>query len=166
MLNIFTKQITVLLLLGSFSLAQAQTSASDRMASEVMKVGEKTFTQENYKPGLVRHIVLFRYAHGISATTKREVMRRFLALKNKCLRNGKPYILAIEAGNQNSGEGADQELEQGFIVSFKSEGDRNYYVGHPIVTDRMFADPAHDAFKRYVGNKLDKNGVIVFDFSI
>jgi hypothetical protein len=33
---------------------------------------------------------------------------------------------------KNSCEGAARNLEQGFIVTFRSEGDRNYYVGQPV----------------------------------
>lgn len=130
------------------------------------QVNEEAFTHSNYKSGLVRHIVLFRYNKNLSSTAKQDIKKRFLDLKRTCLRNGKPYIVSIEAGSQNSYEGADQGLEAGFIVTFKSQGDRNYYVGHPIVTDEQFADPAHDAFKKFVGPKLDQDGVIVFDFSL
>ena len=59
-------------------------------------------------------------------------------------------------------------MSQGFIVTFKNESDRDYYVGKPFSAD---FDPAHDEFKQFVGPLLsiDQNGkldgVIVFDFN-
>lgn len=79
------------------------------------QVSEQTFTHPQYKSGLVRHIVLFRYASNVSAFQKNQIKARFLNLKNTCLRNGKSYIVSIEAGSQNSFEDADQGLEQGSL---------------------------------------------------
>ena len=120
----------------------------------------------HYKTGLIRHIVLFRYKDSVTAPQKREVIKRFLALKYLARRDGEPYIVSIDTGKQNSGEGASQGLEQGFIVTFKSQGDRNYYVGTPVVTNPAYFDPAHQKFKNFVGPLLDKNGALVFDYKI
>ena len=141
-------------------------SPADRLKQELAKVGVERFTAPNYKPGLIRHIVLFRYNGAVSSEQKEEVIRRFLALRTLSKRNGRIYILSIETGSEISGEGLDQGLEQGFIVTFKSQGDRNYYVGQPIVTDSRFYDLAHQAFKDFVGPLLDQNGALVFDFSV
>lgn len=73
---------------------------------------------------------------------------------------------SIETGPDISGEGLDQCFEQGFIVAFKSQADRNYYVGQPVVADPSFYDPAHQAFKDFVGPLLDQNGAFVFDFAV
>ena len=130
-------------------------------------VGVERFTSADYKPGLVRHIVLFRYDRSVSPEQKQEVIRRFLALKTLSKRNGAPFILSIETGSDISGEGLDQCFEQGFIVTFTSQGDRNYYVGQPVVTDPSFYDPAHQAFKDFVGPLIDQGGgAFVFDFSV
>lgn len=140
-------------------------SAADRLKAELEQVGVERFTAPDYKPGLIRHIVLFRYAPSVSQADRDEVKRRFLALKTEARRNGSPYIVSIETGGEISGEGADQGLEQGFIVTFRSQGDRNYYVGQPVVTDAAHYDPAHQAFKDFVGPLLDQNGALVFDFN-
>ena len=125
-----------------------------------------SYTAAGYHPGRVQHIVLFKYQDSVTAQQRQEVTRRFLALKTLCQREGKPYIESIVAGRQNSGEGAARGLEQGFIVTFASEGDRNYYVGTPVVSDARYYDPAHAEFKRYVGPLLaGDGGVLVFDFS-
>jgi hypothetical protein len=125
-----------------------------------------TITAPGYRPAVVRHLVLFRYAPSVTDEQKREVRDRFLALKGAARRDGRPYIVSIETGVQNSGEGASQGLEQGFVVTFKSEGDRNFYVGTPVVTDSRYYDPAHAAFKEFVGPLLDTNGALVFDFDV
>lgn len=112
----------------------------------------------------VKHFVAFKFDQSVSKSEKKLVMEKFLALKNKCLKNSKPYIVSIEAGLANSPEGADQAYEQGYIVTFVSEQDRDYYVGKPFFTN---FDPAHDEFKHFVGPLLQKNtGAFVFDFSI
>jgi hypothetical protein len=141
-------------------------SAAERLKQVLTQVGIERFTDSDYKPGVIRHIVLFRYGNQVSADQKLEVRRRFLMLKTLAKRNGENYIVSIEAGTEISGESADQNLEEGFIVTFKSEGDRNYYVGQPIVSDPRFYDPAHQAFKDFVGPLLDQNGALVFDFLV
>lgn len=154
---------------GGTSLASQNVdpcSAADRLKQELATVGVERFTAPDYKRGLIRHIVLFRYNKEVSSEQKEEVIRRFLALKKLGKRNGRTYIRSIETGSDISGEGLDQCFEQGFIVTFKSQGDRNYYVGQPLVTDPSFYDPAHQAFKDFVGPLLDQNGAFVFDFSV
>ncbi len=77
-----------------------------------------------------------------------------------------------ESANELSGEGASQGFEQRIVVTFKSQGDRNYYVGQPVVTDSNYCDPAHQAFKDFVGPLLERDdagnvtGVIVMDFKL
>lgn len=51
-------------------------------------VGYETFTAGDYKPGLVKHIVLFRYGHNVTSAQRAEVMRRFLLLRNTTRRGG------------------------------------------------------------------------------
>lgn len=127
-----------------------------------------TFTAPSYKPGVVQHIVLFKYKPGVSALDKQRVQQNFLNLQQTATRHGKPYIRAIVSGMQNSLENLHMGFEQGFILTFESEGDRNYYVGTPAVTDPQYFDPQHDAFKKFVGPFLTagNDGVLVFDFSV
>lgn len=141
-------------------------SAADRLKQELAQVGVDQFTSSRYKPGTVRHIVLFRYAAHVTQEQKDEAKRKFMALQTLCKRDGHKYIVSIDTGGEISGEGADQGLEQGFIVTFRSQGDRNFYVGQPVVTDSNFYDPHHQAFKDFVGPLLDQNGALVFDFAV
>lgn len=156
--------LAAVLFLQALSVSHAAT-AREILDAQQKKVGTAAFTSANYKPGTIHHIVLFRYKQGILPKQVSEVRQRFLALKTQARRNGKPYIVRIEEGVQNSGEGVDGGYQQAFIVTFQSEGDRNYYVGTPVVTNSRFFEPAHESFKQFVGPLLDsKNGVLVFDF--
>ena len=143
----------------------ATTSAS-KLYREVQDVGEAVFTAPDYKPGIVRHIVLFRYQKDVTAKERRDITQRFLALQKSSVRHGQPYIVSIETGTQHSGEGVDQNLEQAFVVTFRSQGDRNYYVGQPLVNDVNHFDPVHHQFKVLVGPWLAVWGVVVFDYTV
>jgi hypothetical protein len=145
--------------------ASVQDPAAERLRETLRRIGPAAFTARDYRPGLVRHVVLFRYRTDVTRAERREVVRRFLALRQQCRRGGWPYIVSIEQGGQISGEAAGGPFEQGFVVTFRSEGDRNYYVGQPVVTDAAYYDPAHEAFKAFVGPLLDRNGVTVFDYA-
>ncbi len=127
------------------------------------------FTYEFYNPGLLYHVVLFRFDPSVSTATKDEVFRRFCDLRSCTRPDGdKPYIVLFDAGTPNiSLEGVGMGFEQAFVVAFKSEGDRNYYVGKPIVTNPLYFDPRHDAFKSFVQPLLaDSGGVLVFDYMV
>ncbi|KAB0538939.1 hypothetical protein HNQ68_001598 [Pseudochrobactrum saccharolyticum] len=122
------------------------------------------FTAPDYKPGVIRHIVLFRYRPDVSDAQRMAVLLRFRNMKHTAKRNGEPYIVSIHAGRQNSFENLGQGFDQAFIVKFRSEGDRNYYVGTPAVIDPAFYDPEHQKFKEFVAPLLADRGSLVFDF--
>ncbi|WP_228391279.1 Dabb family protein [Komagataeibacter medellinensis] len=151
---------------GADSSSDAQISDATRaerlMASQV---GLRNFTAAGFHPGMVRHIVLLRFLPTITDAQRAEVVRRFMALGLVSRReDGSPVVSAIETGAQMSGEGADEGLQQAFIVTFRSEGDRNYYVGRPVVTDPAYFDPAHEAFKKFAAPYLVS--VVVFDYAL
>lgn len=156
--------------LTSFAAFKEEQGIDVYLKNEANKIGLAQFTASDYKPGIVKHIVLFRFNNTVTTTQKNLIRKKFLALKNKCLRQGHPYILGIEGGNQMSGEGLAHGFEQAYIITFKSEGDRNYYVGQPIFTNAHFYDSAHQEFKDFVGPFLDKpinsKGALVFDFAV
>jgi hypothetical protein len=115
----------------------------------------------------IQHVVIFRYKPNVSAATKAEFGRRFLALKSEARRNGRPYIVNITGGHAISREGFDRKLEEGFIVTFKSAADRDYFVGAPY---SKTMDPAHKALGSKVLPLLARahdgsvDGIFVFDF--
>lgn len=139
----------------------------DILSLKSKETGSKVFTAHNYHPGIIKHIVLFRYKENVTPEQKKEVIQQFLKLRDS-KRPGEqhPYVISIMTGSQNSGEKVSMGFEQAFIVTFNSEGDRNYYVGTPLVEDPAYYDPNHAEFKKFVGPLLANNhGVLVFDFN-
>ncbi|WP_048849724.1 Dabb family protein [Komagataeibacter europaeus] len=129
------------------------------------QVGLVNFTAPGFHRGTVRHIVMFRFLPVITDDQRAEVVRRFMALRQISRRNdGSPVIASIETGAQMSGEGLDEGLQQAFVVTFNSEGDRNYYVGRPVVTDPAYFDPAHEAFRKFAAPFIIST--LVFDYAV
>lgn len=149
---------------GVWTGAMASPPAQQARMQEMQEVGADAFTSHGYKPAMVRHIVLFQYQPSATTLEREEIKRRFLALRTQVRRNGAPYIVSIETGAQSSGEGADHGMDQAFLVTFCSEGDRNYYVGAPVVSDPAHFDPAHAAFKQFVAPYVAD--VVVFDYAL
>jgi len=115
----------------------------------------------------IQHIVVFRYQPGVSAPVRAENASRFVALKSLAKRDGRSYIVSIVGGRAISREGFDQTFDEAFVVTFKNEADRNYFVGKPY-SDAM--DPAHLALAKVVEPLLVHDasgkltGLFVFDF--
>jgi Stress responsive A/B Barrel Domain len=140
-------------------------AAAVAVQQDLAQVGLGAFTAPDFRPGLIRHIVLFRFLKAVTPLQKAEVARRFLELAVDSRRpDGRPLVVSIETGMQDSGENADEGYEIGFVVTFRSEGDRNYYVGRPVVNQPGFFDPAHDAFKAFASQYLA--GAMVFDYRV
>lgn len=166
MVFIFT--VTIITIISGLSVLNGQTQSLTQMTFSETTLQNFTPTQliaPDFKTGIIQHIVMFRYKPEVSAEQRHQVLDRFLQLKTSAKRDGQPYILSIDVGAQNSSfEGAGQGFNQAFIVQFRSEGDRNYYVGTPLITDPNLYDPAHQKFKTFVGPLLAENGALVFDF--
>ncbi|MGX7345415.1 Dabb family protein [Acetobacter pasteurianus] len=142
-----------------------QDTAAQATHALVKQIGEQRFTAPDFRPSTVRHMVMFQFRPTATAAERQEVTRRFLELATHSRRpNGAPVVASLEAGPQNSGENADLGLDYGYLVTFRSEGDRNYYVGRPIVHTSGCFDPTHDAFKKFAAPFLVK--VVVFDFTV
>lgn len=110
------------------------------------QVGFAQFTAPNWHVGPVRRIVLIKYKNGVSEAQKSELTARFLRLVHDSHRaDGRFVIDSIEASVPQGGAGFDQV----FTLTFRSEGDRNFFAGAPIVTDTAFADPARVAFAAF-----------------
>jgi hypothetical protein len=139
----------------------------EELQGESSAVGVEQFTARDYRPQSVRHIVLFRFRSQVSESQRREVAARFAMLIQSPRSDGRPYIESIDIGSQMSGEGAGHGFDLGVVVTFGSLGDRNYYVGSPVVEDPRYFDQQHAAFKDFVGPLLaeDNAGVLVFDLA-
>lgn len=141
------------------------SQAAQMVRNDVKNVGAARFTAPDYKPGLVRHMVMFRFKPRVTQAERNEVTKRFIALARSARRpDGRAVVVSMESGPQISGENADFGLEQGYLLTFRSQGDRNFYVGRPIVTDSHYYDGAHDSFKMFAAPYLEQ--VSVFDFPV
>ena len=99
------------------------------------------------KTGMLRHVVALKFKAGTDADQIRKVEDAFRDLKNKI-----PQIAALEWGTNVSPEKHDKGFTHLFILSFKTEKDRDAYLPHP----------AHKAFGKVLGPVMDD--VFVIDF--
>lgn len=97
--------------------------------------------------GKLRHVVAFKFKEGTPTEKIKEVENAFRDLKQKI-----NEIQDFEWGTNVSKENRNKGCTHGFILTFKSEKDRDTYIDHP----------AHKDFGKLVGPVLDD--VFVIDF--
>jgi hypothetical protein len=95
----------------------------------------------------LQHVVCFKFKTTASAQDIKQVEVAFEALKQKI-----PQVVTLEWGTNVSKEKRDKGFTHCFVLSFKSEQDRDTYIEHP----------EHKAFGKLVGPVLDD--VFVIDF--
>lgn len=96
---------------------------------------------------ILRHIVLYKFKDDLRPEQVQEVVEAFAGLPKKIA-----TIVGFEAGTNASSEGKSQGLTHAFVVSFRSEKDRDAYLVHP----------AHLEYVNVVRDRREK--VIVFDY--
>lgn len=96
---------------------------------------------------LMRHVVLFKFKEEVKQTDIDEIVTAFGELPNKI-----EQIIGYETGTNVSPEQLDQGFTHAFVVTFRDAASRDAYLPHP----------AHEAFVKLLGNRIDK--VLVFDF--
>jgi len=99
------------------------------------------------KKGKLRHVVAFKFKASASKDDIKKVEDAFRDLKKKI-----NTIVDYEWGINNSPENHNRGCTHGFILTFKSDKDRDEYLVHP----------AHKEFGKLVGPLLDE--VFVIDF--
>lgn len=99
------------------------------------------------KSGKFRHVVLFKFKDDVTEKQIDEVVKAFAALPKKI-----DAIKGFEWGLDASVENKAAGFTHGFILTFDSAKGRDTYLPHP----------AHKAFGKLVGPRLDK--VLVFDY--
>ena len=75
---------------------------------------------------MLRHIVMFQFKKTSSQDDVQKVVDAFRSLKGSI-----PQIAAFEYGTDNSPEGLANGFTHCFLVTFKSEADRDVYLPHP-----------------------------------
>jgi len=96
---------------------------------------------------LLRHVVLFQFKPGTSAAQIKTIEDAFRALPDQI-----DAIHDFEWGTDVSVEGIAQGFTHCFLVTFKSEADRDAYLPHP----------AHKAFGELLRPHREK--VLVIDY--
>ena len=99
------------------------------------------------KDGKLRHVVAFKFKDTATKQQIKEVEDAFRALKGKI-----PEIVSYEWGTNVSPEKHDKGFTHGFILTFKSDKDRDAYLVHA----------EHKKFGELVGPIL--GDVFVIDF--
>ena len=95
----------------------------------------------------LRHVVAFKFKETATKEDINKVLTAFRDLKKKI-----KEIQEFEWGTNNSPEKHNKGTTHGFILTFKSEEDRDTYLEHP----------AHKEFGKLVGPQL--GDVFVIDF--
>ena len=93
----------------------------------------------------LRHVVLFKFKESASKEQVEKLVNEFRGLAKKI-----PAIADFEYGVNNSPEGLNEGLTHCFLVTFKSEKDRDVYLPHA----------AHKAFVDQLLPHLDKAVVV------
>lgn len=96
---------------------------------------------------LLRHVVLFQFKDSASKADVQRLIEQFEGLPSKI-----PAIAAFEYGTDNSPEGLADGFTHCFLLTFKSEADREAYLPHPD----------HKAFGAALKPVLEK--VLVVDY--
>lgn len=99
------------------------------------------------KSATLRHVVSFKFKESATKEQIKEVEDAFRALKGKI-----PEIVALEWGTNVSPEKLDKGFTHCWVLTFKSDKDRDAYLIHP----------AHKKFGAMLGPVL--GDVFVFDF--
>jgi hypothetical protein len=97
--------------------------------------------------GKLHHVVALKFKVGTDGDAIKKVENAFRDLKNKI-----PGIVSLEWGTNVSPEKHDKGFTHCFILSFKSEKDRDTYLTHP----------EHKKFGKVLGPVMDD--VFVIDF--
>ena len=95
----------------------------------------------------LQHVVSFKFKSSASPEEIKKVEDAFRGLKEKI-----PQMVKLEWGTNVSKEKRDKGFTHCFIVTFKSENDRDTYISHPD----------HKAFGKTLGPVLED--VFVIDF--
>ena len=119
----------------------------------------------------VFHVVSFRFKEGTTDAQKSVVAAAFRGLESSSrLPSGDPLVTSFRDGANDSTEGQDKAEDMTFVLTFRNEVERDYYVD---------LEPNHQAFKQLVGPLLaaapdtsaplpssaGAPGVFVIDFS-
>ena len=108
-------------------------------------IGRSASVAQDSQSKLLRHVVLFKFKDSASKEQVDQLVNEFRGLAKKI-----PLIADFEYGVNNSPEGLNEGLTHCFLVTFRSEKDRDAYLPHA----------AHKAFVDQLKPHLDKAVVV------
>ena len=100
---------------------------------------------ETHPHRLLRHVVLFKFKDDVPKAKIKEIEKAFGELPDKI-----SVIEDYEWGLNNSPEGLNKGLTHCFLITFRSEEDRDVYLPHPD----------HQAFVELLGPSLEDVTVV------
>jgi hypothetical protein len=83
-------------------------------------------TAQEKESRMLRHVVLFKFKDTSSKEEVEKVVDAFRSLKTSI-----PQVADFEFGTDNSPEGLANGFTHCFLITFKSEADRDVYLPHP-----------------------------------
>lgn len=89
-------------------------------------INTMTNAQQSPQHTLLRHVVMFGWKDGTDTGQINKIVAAFKELPSKI-----SLIKSFEWGTNNSPEGLNQGLTHCFLVTFRSEADRDAYLVHP-----------------------------------
>ncbi|WP_279577866.1 Dabb family protein [Serratia marcescens] len=91
-----------------------EKSVFDRLVQQHDKVGSARFTAGDYRPGLLKHIVLFKYKDDVTEAQRAAVVARFLSLR-RTTRPGRPRrtYCPLSRGRKTAARGPAGDLSRG-----------------------------------------------------
>lgn len=113
----------------------------------ILAVSERPWAADEEQAKSLRHVVMFQFKETSSQADIQQVIDAFRALPSKI-----PQIADFEYGKNNSPEGLNEGFTHCFLVTFKSEKDRDLYLPHD----------AHKGFVDVLKPHLEK--VMVIDY--
>lgn len=111
----------------------------------VLTTSDRPSAAEEAEGKLLRHVVLFQFKDSASEKDVQKLVDEFRALPSKI-----SEIADYEYGTNNSPENLADGLTHCFLVTFKTEADRDAYLPHP----------AHQAFVKVLLPHLEKAVVV------
>src|SRR5881394_1580871 len=117
------------------------------VAAFILTLSVSAAERSSTNAGKLRHVVAFKFKQAATNEQIKQVEDAFRDLKKKI-----KEIQDYEWGTNVSKETRNKGCTHGFILTFKSETDRDAYIDHP----------AHKDFGKLVGPVLDD--VFVIDF--
>jgi hypothetical protein len=96
------------------------------LLSSVSAQNQPAQTRAAAESRVLRHVVLFKFKSDATAAQIQQVVEAFRALPGKI-----PAIQSFEWGTDVSPEGKAQGFTHCFLVTFRTEADRDAYLPHP-----------------------------------